>query len=273
MRTSIDGAARRVAGSVSADRTARVLLQFLNDASADHGVTEIARAAALPKATVHRLLAALAAREIVVAESGRYRLGPATVALGARALRESRLRIVAVPFLRRLQEETGETAAISMVLECRWVYLAQAVSRRPGAPQVDVGRSYSLADGAPGKAILAFASSALQRAVAGDRSVDDLAMIRRDGYAVEVARTILNVNEIAAPIGSVGHAVVGSVSMCVPFQRSNATNVRRWCELVRTFGRSIGEHLEPFPLYASDDLSVNIRPRGVRAQKVVGASN
>jgi DNA-binding IclR family transcriptional regulator len=273
MRTSRDRVARRVEGSASADRTARVLLQFLNGACADHGVTEIARAAALPKTTVHRVLASLAAREVVVAEGGRYRLGPTAVALGARALRESRLRIVSVPFLRRLQEETGETAAISMVLDRQRVYLAQAVSRRPGAPQVDVGRSYSLGDGAPGKAILAYASSAVQRAVSGDRDVDDLATIRRDGYAVEFAQTSTNVTEIAAPIGVVGHLVVGSVSLCVPFERSNHTNVRRWCELVRTFGRSIGEHLEPYPLYASDEFSVSIRPRGVRAQKAVGVSS
>ena len=73
---------------------------------------EVAAALDLPTSTAHRLLTSLRSRGYVVrARSGRYRLGPAAMALGRRASNGA-----LAPSLRaaleRVASETGETAVV-----------------------------------------------------------------------------------------------------------------------------------------------------------------
>lgn len=86
-----------------------------------------------------------------------YSLGPAAAALGARALRDLDLRTTALPVLRHLHEETGETATISALVVGARVYLDQIVSVKQIRMTVELGRPYPLYAGASSKAILAVA--------------------------------------------------------------------------------------------------------------------
>ena len=79
-------------GTEAAARVADVLLLFTDGPDA-WGVSAIARELGLSKAVVHRILQTLVDRRLLVADPATrgYLLGPASAALGARALRESDL--------------------------------------------------------------------------------------------------------------------------------------------------------------------------------------
>src|ERR1700760_4560507 len=101
-------------GTESTGRVADVLLLFVEGPST-LGVSRIARELGLSKAVVHRILQSLVGRDMVAVDPStrEYRLGPAAAALGARALRDSDLRTLALPQLRALRDETRETVTLS----------------------------------------------------------------------------------------------------------------------------------------------------------------
>ena len=143
-------------GTESTSRVADVLLLFVEGPST-LGVTRIARELGLSKAVVHRILQSLAGRDMVVldAVSREYRLGPSVAALGARALRESDLRSAALPLLRRLRDETRETATLSTPVPHGRVYLDQVVGLHEIKMTVELGRRFPLHAGSSGKCMLA----------------------------------------------------------------------------------------------------------------------
>lgn len=132
-------------GTEAAARVADVLMLF-TDGPDFLGVSAIARELDLSKAVVHRILQTLLQRGLIAnhPDSRGYSLGPAAAALGARALRESRLRTVAMPVLRELQRATGETTTVSAVVPGGRVYLDQVESAREIKMTVEVGRRFPL---------------------------------------------------------------------------------------------------------------------------------
>lgn len=221
----------RGSGTEAAARVADVLMLFTS--GPDYlGVSAIARELAISKAVVHRILRTLVDRGLVAADavSRAYRLGPATAALGARALRDSRLRIVAAPVLAALQRATGETSRLSSVLPAGRVYLDQVESTQEVKMAVEIGTLFPLHAGSSGKIILAFLSPERQQQVlaAGLQRITDRTVVDVDELRAELAAARLagisgsrgerqaDAGSIAAPVFGVDGAVVGSVSVCGP---------------------------------------------------------
>ncbi|WP_281690331.1 IclR family transcriptional regulator [Pseudonocardia thermophila] len=221
-------------GTEAAGRVADVLLRFI-DGPESLGVSSIARELELSKAVVHRILQSLVAKRLLVPDphSRGYRLGPAAAALGARALRESTLRTVAMPVLRELQRATGETTTVSAVVPGGRVYLDQVESTQEIKMTVEVGRRFPLHAGSSSTCILAFLPPEEQEQVLSgtlapltDRTGTDaealrarLASIRRTGYARSEGERQAGAGSIAAPVFGVDGSVVGAVSICGPISR------------------------------------------------------
>src|SRR5207248_5015175 len=96
----------------SVERAAAALFVL---ADGELGTNELARRLGIDASTSSRLLATLAASQLVeqAPESGRYRLGPGVLRLGNAVLARLDLREVARPHLLALAEETGETVTLS----------------------------------------------------------------------------------------------------------------------------------------------------------------
>jgi len=96
---------------VGAVRRALEVIDALADETTDLGTNEIARRTGINASTVSRLLATLVEGGLVerVEESGRYRLGPRLLSLGATVLDRLDLRRVAAPHL-EAQERDIEAA-------------------------------------------------------------------------------------------------------------------------------------------------------------------
>ncbi len=234
-------------GTEAAGRVADVLLAFLDGPSV-HGVTGLARELDLSKAVVHRILRTLVERGLVVPATpgAGYRLGPAAGALGARALRESDLRGIALPVLRRLQASTGETTTVSALVPGARVYLDQVVSKNEIAMTVEVGRRFPLHAGSSSTSMLAFLPPAAQDAVVAgelerltdltladpDALRERLAQVRRDGHAHSDGERQRGAGSVAAPVFGVDGAVVGAISVCGPVDRVDDSARSRFVPLL-----------------------------------------
>lgn len=110
------------------------LLDLFTRAQPQLGLSQLARASGVNKATCYRLLTELESRGLVeqTGPAREYRLGPATLRLSA--LREAAVptREAAMPALRRLAEATGETAHLSHLVAGRLQTLAFAYASTPG---------------------------------------------------------------------------------------------------------------------------------------------
>lgn len=245
-------------GTESAMRVADVLLTFAGTGEAQ-GVSEISRRLGLSKAVVHRILRSLASRRLVSLDetSGKYRLGPAAATLGARALRDLDLREAALPVLRRLQVQSGETVTVSELVGVSRVYLDQVPSPQEIKMTVEIGRPFPLHAGASSRAILAFAASDLRLQILDgplealtpktivDRGAleESLSGVVETGAAASFGERQPGAASVASPLlGSDGHAV-GSLSVCGPIDRFDRAVVERLLPLVRGAAREVSSRI------------------------------
>ncbi len=221
-------------GTTSAARVADIMLLFLHHPGGI-GITDAARELGLSKAVVHRILQSLEARAFVRFDraSRRYVLGSAVSALGAQALRQTDLRAAAMPVLRRLQQETGETTTISALVGSHRVYLDQVVSLAEIKMTVELGRAWPLHAGSSSRAILAFAPAELREQVLSGalpgltpNTITDRATLEADLERVRARRVAVSGGErqpgagsIAAPVFGPEDTVIGALSVCGPIDR------------------------------------------------------
>jgi len=189
----------------------RVLDAFL-DVQGEVGTNEISRRTGINASTVSRLLSTLVSGGFVehIPESGRYRLGPHLIRLSNHALAQIDLRTLARPHLAALEEETGETATLSIAGENEAVTVDFVVSRATVASVAHIGRPSVPHATATGKVMLAFAPTARFSAelepytdrtiTSSKRLMREIAQVREQGWAEAVKEREIDLNAIAAPI-------------------------------------------------------------------------
>jgi DNA-binding IclR family transcriptional regulator len=218
------------------DRTFSILELFEEDRP-EWTTTEVARVLGLPIPTAHRILVALRERGYVSqhAETKRFRLGIALVRLGDRARAAIDLRSVAMPTLRQLSRDTGETALLTVLSPANdgGVCLERVETEQPLRLSVQPGHRLPLHAGASQKALLAFLpDEAIERVLAqpleslcrntitSPNSLrQELARIRELGWATSFEETNLGVWGIALPVLSELGAVVCAVGIAGPSVR------------------------------------------------------
>lgn len=218
------------------ERAADVLTLFAQRERADLGVTEIATALHLSKAVVHRVLTTLAAKGFVSvdADTRRYRLGPAVLALGVAYLDRIDLHRLAMPKLRELSTQTNETATLSMRFGWTRIYIDQITPPREVRMSVALGRPFPLHAGSSSKAFLAFLpedeqeryitdsdlESLTNRTITDPRKLrSELKRVRDQGYAVSLGERQAGAGSVAAPVFDHRAAPAGVVSVCGPIER------------------------------------------------------
>lgn len=245
------------AGTESATRVADVLLLFTD--RSELGVSEISRDTGFGKTVVHRILQSLASRGLVVYEerSRKYKLGDTASALGTWALGENRLRRIALPVLRRLQRDTGETTTVSELIGTARVYLDQVVSLQEIKMTVELGRPFPMHAGSSSKVILAFSSPELRRLILDDplpaltsRTVvgredleRELSLIAERGVAVSFGERQAGAGAVAAPVLGMDGYAIGSVSACGPVDRFETTTVETLSPLVQKAAEDVSKRM------------------------------
>lgn len=120
-------------------------------------VAALVRASGYPRATVHRIVAALLAEGLLVdsPKSGRLALGPRLIQLASRSWGRSDLRLAAVDELKRLRDRTGETVHLAVPNGSTMVYIEKLESPSAVRMASRIGAAVTLHSTAVGKAYLA----------------------------------------------------------------------------------------------------------------------
>jgi IclR family acetate operon transcriptional repressor len=246
----------------SVDRAAALLLAFA-DFPSEAGVTELARKLGLHKSTASRLLATLQRRGLVEQdeESGKYRLGVAVIRLAERAEKTLDLRSIARLDLDRLARATRETASLGVADGDRCLTVAQADGPNMVACADWTGRTTPLHCVASGKVLLAaMAERDILRlvrtglAACTDRTItalepllEELARVRRRGFATAFSEWEPGQNAVAAPVHDARGRVVASVTVWGPAYRITPARIAELAVEVRAAADAISIRLGGAP--------------------------
>ena len=210
---------------------ALAILDAFDGAAALVGISEIARRSGLPKSTAYRLVASLAEQGFVERRGVRYCLGKRLFELGNQVswCRPRSLRDTALPYMCELFSLTQRTVHLAVLDETDVLYLEKLQSHdQPNAP-TRVGGRVSARTTALGKAILAYSPPAMVEEalrvpptsrtkysiVVPEIFYDELADVRRTGFAFDREEVRLGLTCVAAPILRKGTAV-GAISVSGP---------------------------------------------------------
>ncbi len=218
-------------------------------------LSEIARRAAMPLSTVHRLVHELAEWGAVERdEAGSYRIGLRLWELGALAPRGQGLRERALPFLEDLSQITRENVQLA-VREGSEVVFIERIAGSTAVPVLTrVGGRFALTATGVGLVLLAHAPVAVQDEVlAGPierytpRTVTDPARLRRmladvraRGFSVSDRQVTMDALSVAAPIHDHQGHVIAAVSLVV---RHGSAKPEALAAPVRTSARAISRAL------------------------------
>jgi len=219
-------------GAQAALRAIRLLKLFTAEAP-ELQLAQISSMSALNKTTTHRLLQALHSEELLDRNpgTGAYRLGPGMMALGVQALSSNDLRLRARPLLKRLAEETGETATLEIPIDDTMLILDEVTSKHFLGAAGNVGTRWPIHATSTGKVLIAFEQRGPERLGSELRSLTpstitqfdklekELGDIRRRGFAEVVDELEVGLSGVAAVVrGGMGE-VLGALSICGPSQR------------------------------------------------------
>ncbi|MEX0983771.1 MAG: IclR family transcriptional regulator [Actinomycetota bacterium] len=220
------------------------ILDLFDEDRPEWSTTEVARALDLPIPTVHRILTALKRHGYVSQHDAtkRFRLGIAALSLGDRARSVVDLRSVALPALRTLAAETGETALLTVLNpgHDRAVCLERVETPQPLRLSVTPGRQLPLHAGASQKALLTWMrDDEVERIIAAGLEHlchatitdprmlrEELATVRRRGWASSYEETNLGVWGVAVPVRNDRAEVVCAVGIAGPSPRLTPERVR-----------------------------------------------
>ncbi|WP_240841349.1 IclR family transcriptional regulator [Acidaminobacter sp. JC074] len=230
------------------------LLNLLGSDNQKYSIAEISRMSELPPSTVHRLLAVL--KEYGFAEQDPftqdYYLGPSLISLGLKARNYVDLRKTGYKALKDLTDETLEDSYLAVVDGYTGVFLEQV--KGPQALKVfDALRtSVPLHCGAIRKVLLAnsdsdfiedYASRELESFTdktidSKEALVDNLMVIKEQGYAISQGEYVKDGSGIAAPVRDYTGEVIASIGIIGPSSRIDDAketlikSVRRRAELL-----------------------------------------
>jgi IclR family acetate operon transcriptional repressor len=233
MQEESDGTKR---GSVQSIDRAVAILRCFDARTPEVGISDLARATGLSTSTVHRLLLAMQENGLVRQTAHRrYAIGPLVAQLAHSGGIPAGLRDAAMPVLRALRDDTGETAAVHELLPSgQRVVLDQVESHHQlRRTYTEFGLPVPLPLGAPGKALLAFLPFERQQEVLRGRleqvlpaTITDpevlaqqFAEIRRRGYSMSMAERTPGIRSVAAPVFGYSGQVIGCLSVSGPEMR------------------------------------------------------
>jgi DNA-binding IclR family transcriptional regulator len=235
------------------------LLKAFSDTRSELGLSELARSAGLNKSTAYRLLSALESEGLItkVYEGETYRLGPEAIALGARAVRANGLVTVSRPELEWLAEETGETASIEVIRGSDALILDEVAGQHMLGSVPSIGMRWPVHVTSTGKVILAYLSPVERKAILPRRLVpltdytiidlatfeEDLAQVRRQGYAVGRDELEVGFVAIAAPVFDHRGHVDAAVSIGGPSIRFTPDRMAALSAAVKQAGERVSRKL------------------------------
>jgi DNA-binding IclR family transcriptional regulator len=225
-------------------------------------VRQLAQELHLPPATLYRALSGLTKHGLVQQseESGQYQLGTEFYRLVLKVQAEFALRNVGVPIMQELVAQCNEAAFLGFYDAARLAMMFVAVidSSHPLRYVVPMHEWIPVHAGASGLAVMAFLPAAERRAIVARRGLprltettitdprrleDELAKVRRRGYAFSRGQRTKGAVAIAAPIWGPSGRILGELNLSVPEPRFDEHMTPAFAKLVIAHAQRITANL------------------------------
>src|SRR5882724_5476399 len=182
----------RDGGVQSVDR-ALSIIETLAEDDEGYRLSDLAVRTGLSTSTVHRLLATLEKRRFVQFDryESKWHVGAQSFAVGATFARRRNFTAQAMPYLRKLRDQTRETANLAVVDDGSIIVLTRMESREIMRSLTKVGGRVAMVASGAGKAVLATYS---------DEDVN--AIIRRQGMPRLTEKSIVRPSDLFRELGA-----------------------------------------------------------------------
>jgi IclR family acetate operon transcriptional repressor len=173
-------------GVQSVDR-ALLIIETLAEDDEGYRLTDLAVRTGLSPSTVHRLLTTLEKRRFVQFDRGEsmWHIGAQSFAVGSTFVRRRNFVTQALPYLRKLRDQTRETANLAVVDDGALVVLTRVESREIMRSVTKVGGRVPMVASGLGKALLSTYSEQ-----------DVFAIIQREGMPRLTSKSIVRAGEL-----------------------------------------------------------------------------
>jgi DNA-binding IclR family transcriptional regulator len=194
------------------------LLGIVADSAEGVGISELSTALGYSKGTIHGIVQALLKAGVLDQSPHRKKLflGPAIVELAFKSRSYHRTIRQAQPLLDRLRDRVGQTVFLGMLSRSRVMIIAAAEASNPLKISSPAGTSLPVLAGALGKVFLAqlddeealqlirsygLARYTQKSITDGQAYLQELARVRREGYAVDDEEYLPGVRAVALSLG------------------------------------------------------------------------
>jgi IclR family pca regulon transcriptional regulator len=213
-------------------------------------LSDVARVADLPRATVRRCLLTLQALGYVDVAGRFFSLSPQVLTLAQAYLRSSVLPRVAQPFLERMSEGVGESCSVSILHGTDVIYVARSSRKRIASLHRDVGTHLPAHCTSMGRVLLASLQPAELAAYfrvvtleaftpftvtteAGLRAVLD--EVARDGFCAVDQELEIDLRSLAVPLRNGSGKIVAALNVSTQAGRtSREAMLERFLPVLRT---------------------------------------
>lgn len=211
-------------------------------------------------ATVYRILVTLETRGLVEfdADEQVWHVGANAFVIGARFLRRTSLVDRARPVLRKLMEQTGETANIGIEKSGSVLFLSQVETEESIRAFFPPGTLSPMHASGIGKALLAhMTEDRLSRVLSEGaleaftrHTITDIARLRAHldetrvrGFAIDAEEKNLGMRCIAAPVFDLSHEAVAGISVSGPTSRMGHADVERLGKAVTSAANELSQSI------------------------------
>ncbi len=238
----------------SLDRAMEVF-EYLSEAQGKT-LSQIADEMGQSPATVYRILVTLETRGLVEFEGREqlWHIGPRAFIIGAKFLRRTSLVDRARPVMRRLMEQTGETANLGVERGGQVLFLSQVETHASIRAFFPPGTLSQMHASGIGKALLAHMEAGRRNRLLAseqlteftDRTItdvdallEDLLAIRERGYSLDDEERNVGMRCIAAPVFDFNGEAVAGISVSGPASRVSREETERLARAVTSAAREL----------------------------------
>jgi DNA-binding IclR family transcriptional regulator len=254
MKSASSSDAKAATGTQAIDRALALLFAFTRDRP-ERRIQDLSEEFGLHKATVHRLLQALAATGLIRQEiTGAYRLGGAVLDLASRFIDSIDLRNVARPYIEALAKEEGETVNLAILDGTEAILIDRVIGLRTPQLVSRFATRMPIYCSATGKGLILDMDETQVRGLLRDtdfvrltdRTIGNIdAFVARfhvwkeQGWAYNDEESEIGLRAVAAPVRNHTRAVVATVGISAPTFRMAQERLDGLSKAVQRTARSI----------------------------------
>jgi IclR family KDG regulon transcriptional repressor len=245
--------------NVRAVERAMQILSSFDGEHAERGVSEIAQATGLHKATAHRIIMTLLNGGFLerTPDGERFRLGLRVVELGLGALRDLDFRQAAFPYMQQLVERFQEICTLGVFDHGQVLHVEIVHSKHTLTIAARVGRHLPAHCTASGKVLLAFLPPAVVEPILNaplaaytERTItsparlrEELEVVRQRGYALDDEEFEVGIRAVAAPIQDIDGNVIAEMSMPGPTNRITPERIPEIAQALVEAAEAVSGHV------------------------------